>query len=114
MEGVRVTAGDYNRAEVADRMDRPGITGDAVAHYQQYAEGQPCVVFCTGLKHAERVAKRSTPAGWKFAVLDGTLSPQAARVRVIALTDGTPARPRHRGHRLRRLRPSCHQLARYC
>jgi superfamily II DNA or RNA helicase len=88
MEGVHKVAGDFNRAEMAERMDKPTITGDAVTHYRKYAEGQPCIVFCTGIKHAEHVAQAFNAAGYRFAVLDGTLSPEERAARVASLGSG--------------------------
>lgn len=88
MAGVRTVAGDFNRSEIAERMDKPTITGDAVTHYRKYADGQPCVVFCTGLKHAEHVCTAFNAAGYRFAVLDGTLSPEERAARVLSLANG--------------------------
>ena len=88
LTGVRMTAGDYNRAEMAERMDKPTITGDAVSHYAKYADGLPCVVFCTGIKHAEHVAQAFNASGYRFAILDGTLSPEERAARVAALGSG--------------------------
>jgi len=88
MDGVHKVAGDFNRAEMAERMDKPTITGDAVTHYRKYAEGQPCIVFCTGIKHAEHVAQAFNAAGYRFAVLDGTLSPEERAARVASLGSG--------------------------
>jgi len=89
LTGVHMVAGDYNRAEVAERMDRPTITGDAVIHYRKYAEGQPCIVFCTGIKHAEHVAQAFNAAGCRFKVIDGTLAKEERARRVIDLSSGT-------------------------
>jgi superfamily II DNA or RNA helicase len=88
LSGVRMTAGDYNRAEMAERMDKPTITGDAVSHYSKYADGLPCVVFCTGIKHAEHVVQAFNAAGYRFAILDGTLSPEERAARVASLASG--------------------------
>jgi DNA repair protein RadD len=88
LSGVRITAGDFNRADVAERMDRPTITGDAVSHYSKYADGQPCVVFCTGVRHAEHVAQAFNAAGYRFAILDGTLSAEERARRVLQLGSG--------------------------
>lgn len=88
MDGVHITAGDFNRAEMAERMDKPTITGDAVTHYAKYADGLPCVVFCTGIKHAEHVAQAFNAAGYRFAILDGTLSPEERAARVAGLGSG--------------------------
>lgn len=88
MDGVHKVAGDFNRAEIAERMDKPTITGDAVIHYRKYADGLPCVVFCTGIKHAEHVCQAFNAAGYRFAVLDGTLSPEERAARVQSLGNG--------------------------
>lgn len=88
LTGVHKVAGDFNRAEVAERMDKPTITGDAVTHYRKYAEGQPCIVFCTGIKHAENVAAAFNASGYRFKVIDGTLSKEERAARVAALGSG--------------------------
>jgi len=88
LTGVHMVAGDYNRAEVAERMDKPTITGDAVIHYRKYAEGQPCIVFCTGIKHAEHVAQAFNASGYRFKVIDGTLSKEERARRVLDLSSG--------------------------
>ncbi len=88
LTGVHMVAGDYNRAEVAERMDRPTITGDAVIHYRKYAEGQPCIVFCTGIKHAEHVAQAFNASGYRFKVIDGTLAKEERARRVLDLSSG--------------------------
>ena len=89
MDGVRTTAGDFNRADIAERMDRPTITGDAVTHYRKYCDGQPCIVFCTGIKHAEHVAAAFNAEGYRFQVIDGTLSKEERARRVLDLSNGT-------------------------
>ena len=88
LTGVHMVAGDYNRAEVAERMDRPTITGDAVIHYRKYAEGQPCIIFCTGIKHAEHVAQAFNASGYRFKIIDGTLAKEERARRVLDLSSG--------------------------
>lgn len=88
MEGVHKVAGDFNRAEMAERMDKPTITGDAVNHYRKYAHGLPCVVFCTGVKHAEHVTQAFNAQGYRFAILNGTLAPEERAKRVLGLGSG--------------------------
>jgi superfamily II DNA or RNA helicase len=88
MDGVHKTAGDFNRAEIAERMDKPTITGDAVTHYAKYCDAQPCIVFCTGIKHAEHVAQAFNAAGYRFKVIDGTLSKDERARRVLDLSSG--------------------------
>lgn len=71
MSGVGKRGGDYIRSEVAGVMDKPTITGDAVAHYKQLCNGKRAVVFCASVEHAEHVAEQFESAGVKAASLDG-------------------------------------------
>jgi len=96
MKGVRRTAGDYNRKDAEERINKPTITGNAIEHYRQHADGKPAVVFCMSRRHAEDVCQRFNDAGYRFAVLDGTLRGKGrddagndlVAQRVAALADG--------------------------
>lgn len=71
LSGVRVTMGDYAVGALADAMDRPRITGDAVKHYAKIAHNKAAVVFTCSVKHAHDVAADFCAAGYKFVALDG-------------------------------------------
>ena len=58
MDGVSMRAGDYAKNEIAERMDKPAIIGDAVKHYLKYAAGKTAITFCVNLKHARDVAEQ--------------------------------------------------------
>lgn len=73
MKGVRRTGGDFNRKDAEERINKPTITGNAIEHYREHADGKPAVVFCMSRRHAEDVCGRFNAAGYRFAVLDGTL-----------------------------------------
>lgn len=73
MTGVGRVGGDYNKKEAAERINKPTITGNAIEHYREHADKKPAVVFCMNRNHAEDVCARFCAAGYKFAVLDGTL-----------------------------------------
>ena len=88
LSGVKTTAGDYNKKEVNDRMDKPTITGDAVEHYRRLANNLPTVVFCSSLKHAKNVCEAFIQAGYPSGILDGTLSDHDRRKRVRDLATG--------------------------
>lgn len=85
MTGVKRTGGDFNRGEAEARVDRPFITGSAVAHYCKLASGKRAVVFCVSRRHAEHVAAEFCQAGLKFVVVDGTLSDDERERRVKQL-----------------------------
>lgn len=88
MTGVRRCAGDFNRAQTAERVDRPTITGCAVTHYQRICPGVPAVAFCVSVRHAEHVRDQFIAAGIPAASIDGTLSDDDRIDRVDRLTDG--------------------------
>ena len=76
MTGVRKRGGDYVAEDVQDRMDRPTITGDAIAHYLSHAEGRQFIAFCAGVKHAAHVAERFQDEGLNVQSIDGSMSKQ--------------------------------------
>lgn len=88
LDGVRTIAGDYDKKEINSRMDKPTITGDAVEHYRRICNGLPAVVFCSSRIHAENVSRAFIQAGFRSAVLDGTVSDADRSDRVKALGDG--------------------------
>lgn len=71
LEGVRTTAGDYNKGDLEKAADKPEIVGDAVDHYLKIAKGRRCVVMCVSIKHAESVAAQYRAAGVPAAALHG-------------------------------------------
>lgn len=83
LSGVHTVAGDYNKGELADAVDRPSVTGDAVRHYAKYLEGAPSVAFCVSVAHAEHVAEQFRAAGYTAASVDGKMD-SAQRTSIIA------------------------------
>lgn len=63
--------GDYNAKEVEERVDKPVIIGNAVAHYSEICPGATAIVFCASIKHAKHVVAEFNGAGYKFALLVG-------------------------------------------
>ena len=86
---VRTIAGDYSQGDVADVMNKPSITGDAVAHYRKLAHKRPAVAFCTNVKHARDTAQAFQLAGYTATVVTGE-SDQDERDQALAgLANGT-------------------------
>jgi superfamily II DNA or RNA helicase len=75
LSGLHRRAGDYAIDEAAERMDRPTVTGDAIAHYQRLAAGQRAIAFCCNVKHAEHVCAAFNHAGVEAATLLGCTDP---------------------------------------
>lgn len=70
---VRVKMGDYDKAEIERRVDKPRITGDAVRHYRDLCSGAPSVWFCISVQHAQHVADEFKQAGYRAAAVDGKM-----------------------------------------
>lgn len=64
LSGLNATSGgDYNQKQVAGRVDKREITGDAVEHYLRVAKGQRAITFCVNIEHARHVAEQFNKAG---------------------------------------------------
>jgi superfamily II DNA or RNA helicase len=73
LSGIRKKKGDYDQKELAARMDKPSIYGDAVVHYAKICPGVPTVVFCPSIEFAEKTAAAFREAGFSFEVIHGGL-----------------------------------------
>lgn len=88
LTGLHSRMGDYVTAEVADRLDKPSIVGDAPATWKQYAFGLRTVVYAINRAHGKHVLEAYLAAGIKAAYIDGD-TPKAEQFRIAnALADG--------------------------
>jgi len=63
--------GDYAKAELAEAVDKPTITGSALAHYQKLAAGKRALIFCVSIEHSRHVVAQFIAAGIQAAHIDG-------------------------------------------
>jgi superfamily II DNA or RNA helicase len=89
LTGIHRRAGDYAIDEAAERMDRPTVTGDAISHYQRIGAGQPAIVFCCNVKHAEHVCHAFNNSGVQAATLLGCTDPVRRDATVAGFAAGT-------------------------
>lgn len=72
VSGVKKTSkGDYNTEQLAEAVDRPRITGNAVEQYSKICPGSKAIVFCININHARHVMSEFNAAGYRFALLVG-------------------------------------------
>ena len=88
LTGVRKVGGDYSRSATAEILDKPSITGDAVAHYLRLTPGQPAVAFCISVEHAKHVSERFNDMGVPSASIDGAMDPASRKAVVESLRTG--------------------------
>ncbi|AXF38210.1 putative DNA helicase [Ralstonia phage phiRSP] len=82
MKGVRKQMGDFAKGDAAEKMDKPKLTGDAIAHWHKYAVGLRTVVFGITVAHSQHIAEQFSAAGIRAAHLDGGTN-KGERKRVI-------------------------------
>lgn len=89
LTGVPRRRGDFATKQLEAAMNRPTITGDAVAHYAKFCDGAPALVFCVSVPHAEEVAAAYRAAGYRAASVDGSLPDAVRDERINGLANGT-------------------------
>jgi len=88
LSGVKVVRGDYDSKALAEKVDKPKITGDAVAHYSKLCPGAPAVVFCISVLHAEHVAAEFRAAGYRAYSVDGSMDDDTRKRILGGLANG--------------------------
>ena len=88
MCGVRTLAGDYSPEELAAIMDQPCVIGDAAEHYFWHSPGQPAIVFCAGVAHAEHTAAAFRAEGWRAVAVHGGMSAAERDAAIGGLATG--------------------------
>ena len=71
--GLPKRAREFVTAAAEALVDKPAITGSALAHYRQHADGLPALVFCVSIQHAKSVADQFREAGYSAFSIDGTM-----------------------------------------
>ena len=62
--GMRTTAGDYNKSDVDNKVNKIYIIKNIVRHWEQLAKGKKTLTFCASIKHAEEMANQFNEAGY--------------------------------------------------
>lgn len=79
LSGVKIKMGDYDKQALAEQVDKPTVTGDAVREYARRCPTYPAVVFCVSIEHAKHVAAEFQASGFDFRVIDGTMDDTTRR-----------------------------------
>lgn len=82
--GVPVRAGDFNRGELGDLMDKPKLIGDIVEHYQRLAAGHQGIVFAASREHSRHIAEGFKAVGIRAAHVDGEMADRERKRAVDA------------------------------
>ena len=71
---VKTKMGDYDKKQLEHEVDKPTITGDAVATYKKHANGKRAAVMCVSIRHAEHVMESYNAAGVPAEMLEGKMT----------------------------------------
>lgn len=71
LSGIKKTAGDYNQGQLQEAMDHDEVTECGIDAWAQVASDRQTIVFCTGVEHAENVAKAFQQRGYSAADING-------------------------------------------
>jgi len=85
---VNKRAGDYAKDQLENVMLDNVIVGDVVKHYLRLARGKKGLVFCTSVKHSEKITDRFKEFGVNAHHLDANTSPDDRRLAIKAFADG--------------------------
>jgi len=88
LSNVRTRAGDYASDQLSAAMDRPTVTGDAVSHYRQLADGLPAIAFCCSIAHATSVCASFNAAGYRAKLVTGNMPMEERDEAILGLADG--------------------------
>ena len=80
--GVRSLGGDYNQKDLAEKVDRPKLVGDAIKEYLQKAPGKRCCCFAINVLHSQHLVEEARAAGITAEHLDAS-TPDSVRQHVI-------------------------------
>lgn len=82
LDGIKMKMGDFDSAEIGERMDKPGIIGDCLEHYKRLADGKRTIVYCASRQHSKNTANAFTAAGIPAKHVDGE-TPREERAQAI-------------------------------
>lgn len=88
LSGIATVAGDYNKKQLAAKMDKPSIIGSAVGHYRRLAHGRQAIAFCCSIEHARHTAEQFRAAGYRAVAISGESDSQERRDALADLKAG--------------------------
>ena len=79
---VRTVAGEYDKEQLAEAVDKPKLIGDIVTHWLKLANGKATVCFATNIAHSQHICAEFVGIGVKAEHLD-CYTKDADRVAIL-------------------------------
>jgi DNA repair protein RadD len=83
LTGIKKTAGDYNSAQLEERVSDRKLVGAIVPHWRRHADGMKTIVFAAGVNHSKLIVDEFRLAGVAAEHLDGN-TPANERDHIFA------------------------------
>ena len=84
LDGVKITAGDFNRGDLADWADGDNVRmGCAIEHYKKLAPNTRAICYCVSRRDSEKTAHAFREAGIPAMHMDGE-TPMEERKKIIS------------------------------
>lgn len=87
LDDVKKTAGDYNKKQLEETVDKRQIIGDAVKHYKKLANNTQAIAFCVSVNHCHHVFEQFEQAGVSCRIIHGKLKKQRRKKLVQDFTN---------------------------
>jgi superfamily II DNA or RNA helicase len=88
LRGVKIVKGDYQKDDLAARMDRPKLTGSVFENWRKIADGRRTVIFGCNIAHAKHINDEFSKAGIKLGHIDQTTEDAEREDIFGAIADG--------------------------
>lgn len=72
LSNVHSRMGDYVNKEIAELVDQPKFTGNAINEYKKHLENKRAVVFCVNIEHSKHVCDEFNASGIAAEHVDGS------------------------------------------
>lgn len=67
---IGVMAGDYNKKQLGERVDKPKLVGDILENWQRLASDRQTIIFATNVKHSKHIRDRFRAYGVTIEHID--------------------------------------------
>lgn len=88
LKGVRISAGDYNKKDLAKKADTTKLVGDIVSHWFDFARERQTIAMAVNVAHAEHIADEFKKRNIKADVIHCYLDRSEVQKKLIDFRSG--------------------------
>jgi superfamily II DNA or RNA helicase len=81
LKGIKIVAGDYQKKQLADRVNSKVLIGRLVEHWLRYGEDRQTIAFAVNIAHSRHIAAVFNDTGIPAAHIDGYMSSPTAKLQ---------------------------------